>query len=141
MTTLLEAAGIRPFVILSDAGKSAVELQPDIASWPLMSLTLVRGTVLGAADFTVFNGDNDRFAIRGVDDFVKIPKAQYKPMRMEDQADAILWSGVTPTATPVLLSKETGDDPIYLPVRLKRIALAGLPPGESDVVRKACGVK
>ena len=40
-------------------GKEAVELQPDIASWPPMSLTLVRGTVLGAADFTVFNGDND----------------------------------------------------------------------------------
>ena len=56
MTSLLEAAGIRPFVILADAGKGAVELQPDIASWPAMSLTLVRGTVLGAADFTVFNG-------------------------------------------------------------------------------------
>jgi hypothetical protein len=46
--------------------KGAVELQPDIASWPPMSLTPVRGTVLGAADFTVFNGDNDRFAVRGV---------------------------------------------------------------------------
>jgi hypothetical protein len=91
MTSLLEAAGIRPFVILADSGKGAVELQPDIASWPAMSLTLVRGTVLGAADFTVFNGDNDRFAVRGVDDFVKIPKAQYKPMRMQDQTDAILW--------------------------------------------------
>ena len=85
MTSLLEAAGIRPFVILADAGKGAVELQPNVASWPPMSLTLVRGTVLGAADFTVFNGDNDRFAVRGVDDFVKIPKAQYKAMRMEDQ--------------------------------------------------------
>ena len=141
MTSLLEAAGIRPFVILSDAGKSAVELQADIASWPVMSLTLLGGTVLGAADFTVLNGDNDRFAIRGVDDFVKIPKAEHKPMRMEDQADAILWSGVTPTPTPVLLSKETCGDPAYLPMRLKRIALAGLPPGEADVVRKACGVK
>ena len=141
MTSLLEAAGIRPFVILADAGKGAVELQPDIASWPPMSLTLVRGTVLGAADFTVFNGDNDRFAVRGVDDFVKIPKTQYKPMRMEDQTDAILWSSVTPPPTPVLLSKETCEDPAYLPMRLKRIALAGLPPGEADAVRKACGVK
>ena len=141
MTSLLEAAGIRPFVILADAGKGAVELQPDIASWPPMSLTLVRGTVLGAADFTVFNGDNDRFAVRGVDDFVKIPKAQHKPMRMEDQTDAILWRGVTPPPNPVLLSKETCEDPAYLPMRLKRIALAGLPPGEADAVRKACGVK
>ena len=68
-----------------------------------MSLTLVRGTVLGAADFTVFNG-------------------------------------VTPPPTPVLLSKETCEDPAYLPMRLKRIALAGLPPAEANAVSKARGV-
>ena len=34
MTSLLEAAGIRPFIILSDAGKETPALQPDIASWP-----------------------------------------------------------------------------------------------------------
>ena len=131
MTSLLEAAGIRPFVaILGSAGTGAVELQPNIASWPPMSLTLVRGTVLGAADLGG-SSNNNRFAIRGVDDFVKIPKAQYKPMRMEDQADAILWRGVSPPPTPVLLSKETCEDPAYLPMRLKRIALAGLPPGEA----------
>lgn len=121
--------------------KGPSKLQPDIASWPPMSLTLVRGTVVGAADFTVFNGDNDRFAVRGVDDFVKIPKTQYRPMRMEDQTDAILWMGVTPPPTPILLSTETCEDPAYLPMRLTRIALAGLPPGEADAVRKASGVK
>ena len=101
MTSLLEAAGIRPFVILADAGKGAVELQPDIASWPPMSLTLVRGTVLGAADFTVFNGDNDRFAVRCVDDFVKIPKTQYKPMRMEDQRTRFSGAASPPRATHI----------------------------------------
>ncbi len=94
--------------------------------------------MLGAADFTVFNGDTDRFTIRGIDDFVRIPKEQHKPMRMEDQADAILWRGVNPPPTPVLLSKETCADPNYLPMRLKRIALAGLPPAEADVVKKLC---
>jgi hypothetical protein len=141
MTSLLEAAGIRPFVIQSDSGRGAVDLQPDIASWPVLSLTLVRGTVLGAADFTVFNGANDRFAIRGVDDFVKIPKDQHKPMRMEDMADAILWNGVTAPKTPILLSKETCADPAYLPMRLARIKLAGLPPGEGEAAKKACGVE
>jgi hypothetical protein len=76
---------------------------------------------LGAADFTVFNGDNDRFAIRGVDDFVRIPKAQYKPMRMQDQTDAILWRASL--RRRLLLSKETCDGPAYLPMRLKRIAM------------------
>jgi hypothetical protein len=140
MTSLLEAMGIRPFVILSDAGKETPALQPDIASWPAGSLTLVRGTVLGAADFTVFvGGDNDRFAIRGVDDFVKIPKEQHKPMRMEDQADAILWMGVTRPGAPVLLSKETCADPTYLPMRLARTTLAGLT-GEGEAAKRACAV-
>jgi hypothetical protein len=141
MTSVLETAGIKPFVILSDSGPMTAGLQADIASWPTKSLVLVRGTVLGAADFTVFNGDNDRYAIRGVDDFVKIPKEQYKPMRMEDMADAILWQGVTPPRAPIVISKETCADPAYLPMRLARIKLAGLPPGEGDAVKKACGVK
>jgi hypothetical protein len=139
MTSLLEAKGIRPFVILSDAGKETVALQPEIASWPAGSLSLVRGTVLGAADFTAFVGrDNDRFAVRGDNDFVKIPKEQHKPMRMEDQVDAILWMGVTRPPAPALLSKETCADPAYLPMRLARIALAGLPPGEADAAKRAC---
>jgi len=141
MTSLLEAAGIKPFVILSDSGPEAVNLQADIGSWRVPSLTLVRGTVLGAADFTTFNGENDRFTIRGVDDFVKLPKEQHKPMPMEEMADAILWNGVTAPPTPILLSKETCADPGYLSMRLKRIALAGLPKGEADAARKACGVQ
>jgi len=141
MTSLLEASGIRPFVIQSDSGKATVDLQPDIASWPALSLALVKGTVLGAADFTLFRGDSDRFTVRGIDDFVKIPKEQYKPMRMEDQVDAILWMGVTRAPSPLLLSKETCADPAYLPMRLARIALAGLPPGEAAAVKRACGVE
>ena len=142
MTSLLEASGIKPFVISSDAGKETPALQPDIASWPAGSLTLVRGTVLGAADFTVFTGGgNDRFAIRGPDDFVKIAKEQHKSMRMEDQVDAILWRGIHPAAGPVLLSKDTCADPEYLSMRLRRIALAGLPQGEADAANRACGVK
>ena len=88
----------------------------------------------------MLNGDNDRYAIRGVDDFVKIPKEQHKPMRMEDQADAILWNGVSAPPTPILLSKETCADPAYLPMRLARIAIAGLPRGEADAARRACAV-
>ena len=141
MTSLLETAGITPFVIQSDSGPKTAGLQADIASWPTMSLVLVRGTVLGAADFTVFNGDSDRYAIRGVDDFVKLPKDQHKPIRMEDMADAILWQGVTRPPAPILLSKDTCADPAYLPMRLARIKLAGLPQGEADAVKKACSAE
>lgn len=142
MTSLLERAGIRPFVIWAEGGKEIVALQPEIGSWPALSLTLVRGTVVGAADFTVFNGgDKDRYAVKGVDDFVKIPREAHRPMRMEDQVDAIIWNGGNRPANPVPLSKETCADPAYLPMRLARIALAGLPPGEADAAKRACGVK
>ena len=59
-------------------------------------------------------------------------------MLMEAQVDAILWRGVNPPRDPVLLSKETCADPAYLPMRLARIALAGLPPGEGNAAKRAC---
>jgi hypothetical protein len=55
--------------------------------------------------------------------------------------DACCLRGRPQETNHVLLSKETCEDPAYLPMRLKRIAIAGLPPGEADVARKACGVK
>jgi hypothetical protein len=113
-------------------------LQPDAAGWPSPSLALLPGTVLGAADFTRFNGaDKDRYTIRGPDDVVKIPKDQHRPRRMEDQVDAIIWNGNAPPK-PILLSPETCADPSYLPMRLARMALGGLPKGEAEAATRAC---
>jgi len=141
MTSLLESvAGTKVFAIWAEGGDEIVKLQPGIASWPRLSLTRIRGTVLGAADFTLFNGaDKDRYTIRGVDDFVKIPKDRHLPMRMEDQVDAIIWNGNAPPK-PILLSAATCADPAYLPMRLARVALGGLPQGEADAVKRACAV-
>ena len=142
MTSWLESLpGPKVFSIWAEGGDEIVKLQPEIATWPRLSLTRIRGTVLGAADFTLFNGaDKDRYAIRGVDDFVKIPKDQHRPMRMEDQVDAaIIWNGNAPPK-PILLSAETCADPAYLPMRVGRITLAGLPAGEAEAVKRACAV-
>jgi hypothetical protein len=100
---------------------------------------LIRGTALGAADFADVNGQEKRYAVRGIDDFVEIPKERYRPMRMEDQVDAILWR-LNDGPTPILLSKETCADPAYLPMREKRITLGGAPAGEVEAVRRACGL-
>jgi hypothetical protein len=141
MTSLLESVpGTKVFAIWAEGGDEIVKLQPGIASWPRLSLTRIRGTVLGAADFTLFNGAaKDRYTIRGVDDFVKIPKDRHLPMRMEDQVDAIIWNGNAPPK-PILLSAATCADSAYLPMRLARIALSGIPPGEADAVKRACAV-
>ena len=125
------------FVTWSEGGDAIVKLQPEIASWPRLSMARVRGTVIGAADFTALNGDRERFAIQGVDTFVKIPRSEHKAMRVEDLIDAIIWNGNAPP-NPVLLSAETCADPGYLPMRLKRIALAGIPPGEGEAAKRAC---
>ena len=60
-------------------------------------------------------------------------------MRMKDQVDAIIWNG-NPPPKPILLSRETCADPLYLPMRLARIRLAGLPEGEAEAVKRACAV-
>ena len=139
MTSLLESVpDTKVFVIWAEGGAEILKLQPEIASWPRLSVTRIRGTVLGAADFALFNGgDKDRYLIRGVDDFVKIPKDQHRPMRMEDQVDAIIWNANQPPK-PILLSAATCADPSYLPMRLARIALGGLPPAEAEAVKRAC---
>jgi hypothetical protein len=141
MTSLLESVpGTKVFAIWAEGGEEIVKLQAGIASWPRLSLTRIRGTILGAADFTLFNGgDKDRYAIRGIDDFVKLPRERHLPMRMEDQVDAIIWNGNAPPK-PILLSAATCADPAYVPMRLARIALAGLPQGEADAVKRACAV-
>jgi hypothetical protein len=138
MTSLVESRpGARVFVILAEGTPEVMKLQPDMAAWRPLSLALVRGTVLGAADFTVFYGDGDRFAIRGVDDFAKIPRVDHKPMRMEEQVDAIIWN-INAPPHPLLLSRATCADPAYLPMRIARIKLAGLPAAEVDAVTRAC---
>ena len=141
MTSLLEGVpGTKVFAIWAEGGPEIVKLQPEIQSWPRLSLTRIKGTVLGAADFTAFNGgDRDRYQIRGVDDFIKIPRDQHRSMKMEDQVDAIVWNGNAPPK-PILLSASTCADPAYLPMRLRRIAFAGLPPGEAEAVKRACAV-
>src|SRR5438093_3207751 len=78
-------------------------LQPDAASWPVPSIAIVRGTVLGAADFTAYYGSEamGRFAIRdGKPDFTApIAREQWRTLRAEDQFDAVLYTGEeNPTA-------------------------------------------
>jgi hypothetical protein len=138
MTSWLESgSGAKAFVIWAEGGDEIVKLQAEIASWPRLALARIRGTVLGAADFTLFNGERDRFAIRGIDDFVKIPREQHRPMAAEELIDAIIWNGNAPP-TPILLSADTCADPNYLPMRSARILLAGTPPAEIDAIKKAC---
>jgi hypothetical protein len=133
----IEATGHKVFVIFGD--RAGIEtLQPDTASWPPSSVALVKGTVLGAADFAAINPVATRYAIRGPDTFEAISRDQWRTLRVEEQVDAILYLGRG--AAQAALSPGLCDDPNYVRMRLERIALAGLPPAEGDPVRRLCGV-
>jgi len=82
-------------------------LQPDAASWPRPSLALIRGTVLGAADF---------------------PAGPGRPVRNEDQFDAFLYLGPPSRITISQLPRALCSDREYMEMRLGRMATLRPPP-------------
>lgn len=138
LTSWIESTGHKVFVLFGD-GAGIEALQPEIASWPLFSVAVVKGTVLGAADFAAINPARTRYAIRGPEKFEPIPHEQWRTVRVEDQVDAIIYLGKGSTQAP--LSPTLCDDPGYAKMRLERIALVGLPPAEGDRVKRLCRIK
>lgn len=116
---------------------------PDAASWPSPSIALVRGTVLGAADFTAYMPPPalPRFAIRdGKPDFsAPIPREQWKTLRAEDQFDAVLYTGRGPSPLVDIEPARCAEKADFQE-HLRRMALSGLPPLEADRLRKFCGL-
>jgi hypothetical protein len=136
----LEAMNVKVFTIWANSA-GVQKVQPDAAAWPQMRLALIRGTALGAADFTAFDpgSGRDRFVIRGLDDFAPIPRDQFRSLRMEDQFDAILYTGGGVPDPPLpRVSAKACAEPGYLQMRLARIAIAGLPAAEGVAIEKAC---
>jgi hypothetical protein len=113
------------------------KLQPDVATWPVPSLALVRGTVLGAADFTY---DGPRFAIRGGQpDFANpIPREQWRSLRAEDQYDAVLYLGPRSYITRLNPSKVLCADEAYIQRRLDRLAVVQASPAIVNDFKQAC---
>jgi hypothetical protein len=93
---------------------------------------MLRGTVLGAADFTVYyTFEDNRVAVKD-DTFVPIPRDQCRTLRMEDQVDAVLDIGSPSEITYRDLSPTLCDDAAYMKMRLERFALVGLPQAAAD---------
>ena len=118
-------------------------LQPDAASWPSPSLAIIRGTMLGAADFTKYYPSEamGRFPIKdGQPDFsAPIPKELWKTLRAEDQFDAVLYTGNGPSPH-VDLDPARCAEKAEFQEHLRRMAATGLPPQETERLRKLCGL-
>jgi hypothetical protein len=119
----------------------SVELPETTESWRVPSLALLRGTTLGASDFAVYDrglGDGSRFGVKA-GQLVRIPREEWKVVRMEDQFDAFLYLGppaaMTTTSVPASLCKDAD----FVKRRIDRLTRFG-PPVEVQNFRKACGL-
>ena len=138
IVSLIEAPGGTPVFTMRAEG-SLAEWQTDTAAWKPMSVTLVRGTVLGAADFSEFENPSQRYSIRGVDDFVPIPRDQWVKRPLEDIVDAVLYVGPASGRTSAAISRTLCADPGYIKMRLDRIALLNIP--EANQVKRDCSLR
>jgi len=117
------------------------ELPEGLASWPVPSLALMRGTTLGGKDFGTYDrglGDGTRFAVRN-GQLVPLPRNEWQAMRMEDQFDAILYLGPPSSMTNAPVSAALCQDKRYMEIRLQRLARFA-PPVELENLKKACGL-
>ena len=113
----IEGAGTKAFAIWTNTTVELERMQKDIATWPVPSLTIIRGTRLGALDFKYFAGmETD------------------PPTRMEEQFDAVLYLGPVSSITFGELPAALCTDAEYTKMRLARMALGTGGPTGPDVV-------
>jgi len=94
------------FTILPETRRDLSALQPDVASWPIPSLAVLRGTVLGS---TIWD-----------------PGPQRRAVRTEEQFDAILYLGPPSSMTASKLAPALCSDRVYMEMRIWRLGL--IPP-------------
>jgi len=114
------------------------KLLPDVASWRVPALAVIRGTVLGAIDFAKYSvPPMPRVSI--VDrKFVPLARDQWRLLPMEEQFDAVLYLGpLAATTTAAPYSPDMCADRAYLEERVRRLRLGG-PPGSADRLRQYC---
>jgi hypothetical protein len=99
------------FTVLPETRRDLRTLQADVASWPTPSLAILRGTVLGS---TIWDSGPQR-----------------RPVRLEEQVDAILYLGPPSAMTAARLSPALCSDAAYMAMRLGRLGLVPPPPGAS----------
>lgn len=119
----LERPGLsKLFTISAETRIDLKTLQPDVTSWPKPSLVILHGTQMGAANFA--------------------PGPRQRPVRMEEQFDALLYLGPPSEMTSARLSPALCADGSYMQMRLSRLALVPPPPGTpispADLLKESC---
>jgi hypothetical protein len=123
------------FTIWTNTFTELETAQADVPSWPKPSLAMLRGTSLGAKDFTFYYPyDVQVLDSKGT----PLPKEKRRSLRMEDQFDAVLYLGPPSSITQSGLTPTLCRDRTYVEMRLSRIAVAGVPQ-MAEQFKKSCG--
>jgi hypothetical protein len=110
IVSFLEAAGQKVFNVWTTSAAGLSFGQSDVTGWAVPSLSMVKGTRLGAGEWPLWH-----------------------PLRLEQRFDAVLNLGVfSPGRVPI----EYCADPEYMKMRLFRMDLRG----RGDELRRYCGI-
>lgn len=139
VATLERDAPASVFSIWTNTFTDLQKAQASVSSWPNPSLAILKGTSLGAQDFAVYYPGP--IYVRDKDGKI-VPQKATRPLRMEEQFDAILYVGPKSSITYSSLSPELCRDQAYLKMRAARRELfAGFAPAAtqgSDPLKKKC---
>ena len=130
----------RVLTVWPAAGIDLQDLQPDVASWRAPSLAMLRGTVLGAADFTAFYPARVPRATIQDGRIVPIPRDQWRSLPMEEQFDAVLYLGPPSSMSTSWPSAGLGLELAYMDMRRERLSLLGMQRDLDQLRRNCAGV-
>jgi hypothetical protein len=123
LLTILEGSQTKVFTIWTNAAFELASAQPDVRTWPVPSLALIRGTPLGQTGLAAYLGPNAG----------EVPPQWLAPM--EEQFDAVLYLGPLSTITLSRPQRWRCDEPA-LPERIRRANLQR--PGMGDRIKTQC---
>jgi hypothetical protein len=113
------------------------EVQASTASWPVPTLALIAGTVLGRKDLTVYYPAP--LVLRDGKGVPEIP-TQWRGLRLQDQVDALLYLGSPASITMSRLPPDKCADATYVNMRLSRMGLRPTGNPLLDAFKRFCGI-
>ena len=138
VVSIVDRAGSKIFTIRTPTEAEPQSLQADMASWPVPSLVLLRGTRLGMLDSAMFwSSDMPRFAMRDGKPS-PLPREQWRVLPMQEMFDALLYLGPTSTITTAKLPAALCADTAYREMRRDRMLLLNHQ-AQADQFDRDCG--
>ena len=102
------------------------QLQPDMRTWPVPSLSVLRGTTIGEAPFSFFYPHEMMIFRRDTSGKILSERIGPDPIRspqLQDEFDALLYLGPTTSIPMSHLTATQCGDPAYVAMRRKRLEL------------------